>query len=363
MFGQDKLTFYERVKWVEKHDQDIVRCAENPLDQRWWTEADEPWQFLATCREWAEAHRSGFESHLPIPMDGTCNGLQHLSLMGRDAVGARATNCADVEERSDLYEEVAAEVRRLVQTDLARGSVEASNWMAEGIDRKVVKRAVMTTPYGVTDRGIRDQLISDGHTEGLEGTPTENARYMQEKISEALANTVTAAREIMSYIQTVASELAQADIPLTWRAPSGLVVTQAYYNLVESRVKTLLGKFQFWDEDREMGLNVRKQMLAASPNVVHSFDAAMLAETALVAERRGIHALAFVHDSYGTHAADTHELGAVLRHVAAEMYQPDRLAEFHEYVQGYAPDVKLPPRPALGTFDVDEVRRARYFFA
>ena len=33
----------------------------------------------------------------------------------------------------------------------------------EGKARKVVKRGVMTTPYGVTPQGIRDQLITDGH--------------------------------------------------------------------------------------------------------------------------------------------------------------------------------------------------------
>ena len=58
-----------------------------------------------------------FPSHLPIPLDGTCNGLQHLSLMGRDRVGAEATNCANIDERRDLYIAVRDEVRKLVSAD------------------------------------------------------------------------------------------------------------------------------------------------------------------------------------------------------------------------------------------------------
>ncbi len=34
----------------------------------------------------------GLISHLPISMDGSCNGYQHLSAMGLDPIGGRATN-------------------------------------------------------------------------------------------------------------------------------------------------------------------------------------------------------------------------------------------------------------------------------
>jgi DNA-directed RNA polymerase len=38
-----------------------------------------------------------FVSHLPVPLDGSCNGLQHLAAMGRDVVGAQATNIVPAE--------------------------------------------------------------------------------------------------------------------------------------------------------------------------------------------------------------------------------------------------------------------------
>ena len=111
-FGNDKLSFDDRITWANDHAAEIVDSAEAPLDgARFWTMADEPWCFLATAMEWAEAtsHRRPDEyvSQLPIPLDGSCNGLQHLSLMGRDDIGARATNCSADPVRHDLYSEVA----------------------------------------------------------------------------------------------------------------------------------------------------------------------------------------------------------------------------------------------------------------
>lgn len=54
-------------------------------------EKDDPWQFLAACIEFTNALRSGdpenYISHLPIHQDGTCNGLQHYSALGRDTLG------------------------------------------------------------------------------------------------------------------------------------------------------------------------------------------------------------------------------------------------------------------------------------
>jgi len=57
-------------------------------------EADQPWLFLAACLEWKRYKEEGpgMISHLPISMDGSCNGYQHLSAMGLDPIGGRATN-------------------------------------------------------------------------------------------------------------------------------------------------------------------------------------------------------------------------------------------------------------------------------
>lgn len=87
-----------------------------------------------------------FVSHLPIPMDGSCNGLQHLSAMGLDPVGAKATNLMPG-PRQDIYQVIADRVASAVAADAAAGVAEAIHWNGR-VTRKVVKRAIMTTPTG-----------------------------------------------------------------------------------------------------------------------------------------------------------------------------------------------------------------------
>lgn len=368
--GQDKLSLEDRYQWVMDHEALIIDCGERPLEgSRFWDndEFDEPWGFLVTCREWVEMSKlrnhGDFISHLPVPQDGSCNGAQHLSLLGRDPVGAYATNCMDLEERQDLYSEVAKVVVSLVSADAGRGHENALNWNGH-VTRKTVKRAVMTTPYGVTDRGIREQLVDDGFTSEIEGPQHANAAYLQEQISEALKTTLKKGKEIMGYFQETAKALAEADIPLVWITPTGSKVIQGYYKTRKIRPYTVLGRGMILQEDRDLGFSIRKQSLASAPNVIHSLDASHLVKSVLRMHRiYGVTNFAMIHDSYGTHACNTGALRVALRDAAAEMYQGNYLMDFHRSVQSYAPEVELPDLPDQGDWDPQEVRRSTYFFA
>lgn len=152
--GQDKLSMGGRIEWVLNHREEITLSNMDPLGYTWWTKTDEPWSFLATCHElamlWQSSgnSRQDFISHLPVPMDGSCNGLQHLAAMGLDPIGARATNLTADPVRQDIYEEVAKLVRLQVETDVLAGVDAARSWHGQ-ITRKTVKRAVMTTPLTI----------------------------------------------------------------------------------------------------------------------------------------------------------------------------------------------------------------------
>lgn len=366
VFGEDKLDLDARVEWVMKNTKQIVDSAERPLEgQRFWTTADEPWSALALCREWLGYQTEGndFVSHAAICLDATCSGMQHLSAVALDPIGALMTNLTNAPDRQDLYSHVAKSVVRMVERDAARGKEAARNWLGK-VDRKTVKRAVMTTPYGVTARGMRDQLIVDKHTSGLDGKVLENADYLRDKIVEALSQTVAAAKDVMAYLQDTATALADEDIPLSWTTPAGMRVQQAYYNKSERRIRTVFGQASLWEDNADLGLNKRKQALAAAPNWVHANDASHLAKvvTALKDDHH-VSAFTFVHDSFGVHAANVDTLNTVLRREFVEMYREDQLARFEEEVRSYAPSVELPERPTRGDFDLEQVLEARFFFS
>ena len=75
----------------------MIESATDPINgSGWWRMTERPFQTLAACFEIKAAIDSGnvdeFESNLPVYQDGTCNGYQHWSAIGRDKTGALASN-------------------------------------------------------------------------------------------------------------------------------------------------------------------------------------------------------------------------------------------------------------------------------
>jgi DNA-directed RNA polymerase len=367
--GQDKLKLKDRAAWTHENHDDIIRSAEDPRGHLWWASSDhdDPLMLLATCYEWKMAHDLAnpetFISHLPVAQDGSINGCQHLSLLGRDPIGALNTNCTSSPERYDLYQDVADRVSELVSSDAVSGDSLAHEWVGK-VNRKTVKRAVMTTPYGVTARGIAEQLKNDGAVPEDTADGNKSATYLQQKITDALSASLNKGREIMAYFQAVAGELAQEDVPLSWKIPTGSTVTQAYTHSVRVRVATVTGTLQLNTFDKEAGLNVKKCSLGAAPNVIHSLDAAMLANCVNRMWDSGIKDLHMIHDSYGCHACDVTTMRHHIRHTAFDQYSGDWLSEFHDNVLSYAPStVDLPDPPTQGDFDISEVLGSEFFFS
>ncbi|WP_158625413.1 MULTISPECIES: DNA-directed RNA polymerase [unclassified Asaia] len=373
--GKDKMTLNERVSWALDHKDQVRDSAAHPEECLWWAEVnggDEAWSLLATCHElnlaWSSGNPEDFISHLPVPMDGTCNGLQHLSALALDPIGAAATNLSARNTRQDIYIDVGQSVRERVLSDASQGISEALEWEPRmgdtGFLRSLVKRAVMTTPYGVTARGIRTQILNDDAIMGgISEGKGKAAEYIRGHIMGALEGTAGAAQGVMGYLRECASELAKAGVPFSWQTPSGSVIEQAYREPVQHRVPTLCGHLVVYDESDAQPLSVRKQAAGAPPNYVHSFDGAHLSMTVNKAFNQGIRSFAMIHDSYGTHAADTQTLARSLRESFVEIYQQDRLAQTASEIADYAPHVYLPEPPKRGAFDINEVLRSEFFFS
>ena len=299
-------------------------------------------------------------------MDGVCNGMQLLSLLGRDELGAEKTNCRAINKRFDLYSEVAEEVMNIIKSD--RKDVEvAEEWFTKlnnnkSLQRKTVKRAVMTTPYGVTTRGIQEQLINDRHCSDLQSSRASASQYMTSCIQQAMSKVNGKAVDIMAWFQEVAEVLAEKNNVIQWNTPMGLKVTQSYYKHERKRVSTVLGDVVLWVENEEMGMDVKKNKLAIAPNIIHSLDASMLQLTVLKMAELSDISFVMIHDSYGCHAADTESLHANLRDAAYEIFSADILTELKESIETQN-NVVLATIPEAGNYDLTEIKSAGYFFS
>ncbi|WP_266156746.1 DNA-directed RNA polymerase [Dyella silvatica] len=369
VFGVDKVPFAERVKWVHDNEEAILDSALDPLDgHRFWTTADSPWSALAACFEWAGYRLEGesYISHLPIALDGSCNGLQNFSAMLRDPIGGAATNLVPREKPADIYTQVMNVAAARVKKEAESGNPFATVWDGR-LNRDLVKRPVMTLPYGVTKAGMRNQIVEQMKKQGQDDS-WESAQYLADILWDCIGQVVIAAREAMDWLKAAAKVAAQGDMPVSWTTPAGFPVLQEYRESLGKRVRVVVSgrSMSLVASVEGTKLDSRRQALGISPNFVHSCDASHMMLTVSTALENGISSFAMIHDSYGTHASETSLLAASLRASFVEQYTREVLTDFRdELAEQLPPEIaaQLPPLPPCGDLDINLVVQSAYFFA
>ncbi|KAJ7875287.1 DNA/RNA polymerase [Mycena olivaceomarginata] len=382
LYGYDKANFDERAAFTDDHMEDIYDSVLHPLDGRgWWQGADDPWQCLATCMEVYSAIESGdpeaYESALPVHQDGTCNGLQHYAALGGDHQGAQQVNLAAGERPSDVYTFVGNMVEKILEQDAANGDRFAI--MLKGkVSRKVVKQTVMTTVYGVTFIGARDQI--EKQLKDRKDLPQEEcwlaASYLAKRVLSAIGDLFTGATEIQTWLN-ICARLISKSIPqerideaqtehkrkravaqrrkkravlpdaylkkeqmtsVVWTTPLGLPICQPYRKTARKQIFTAMQTVYISDPGAPAEVNTMKQASAFPPNFIHSLDATHMMLTAIECRVQGL-TFASVHDSYWTHACSIDHMSEIIRDTFIALHSSDVLqkleAEFKKRYEGF----------------------------
>jgi DNA-directed RNA polymerase, mitochondrial len=365
--------------WVQKNEAEILDFAANPLrPHRFWKEADHPWLFLAACLEWKRYKEEGpgMISHLPISMDGSCNGYQHLSAMGLDPIGGRATNLLPREARArqgeassdddpeDIYQWVSDLVCRRMEVDAAgRGlNAEFARQLLAIMDRELSKNATMTTPYGVTLRRIYTELCKKEAIQALKD-PEKCAMYLANLLVDCIPEVAVEAGRIMEWLRDVAGIIAKANLGMMWITPIGFVVIHENRKPKEVRLATADHKILVRQQDDKRKIDVRKQVDGIVAHLVHSMDATHMMRTIHRLYAEDLRHFAMVHDSYGVHACDVDLLNRILREEFVRIYSEPVLKNFLDQQRQANPNLDLPEPPPTGSLDIREVLESPYFFA
>ncbi|GBG33015.1 DNA-directed RNA polymerase, mitochondrial, partial [Hondaea fermentalgiana] len=409
--GQDKASFDERVAWVDAHLEELVDCAAEPFDKedpkhkpKMWATAENCWQALSTCMELKAALDSGdpvnFLSSLPVHQDGSCNGLQHYAALGRDRLGGSQVNLVARERPGDVYTAVAERVREVImeksqlevppesefEDKNARETIERERHLAlklnGQISRKVVKQTVMTSVYGVTYIGARDQIMRQLETVNdrnklmrLNGDNSHGAIFdtddelfqasglLAKVVLDAIGDTFRSAKEIKEWFKTLGKISTDAGDPISWITPLGLPVVQPYRVKNKSSVKTLMQKIIVTEIKEDSNINKGKQQTAFPPNFIHSIDSTHMLMTASSCMQAGI-CFTAVHDSYWTHAGDVEAMNEQLRHEFIKLHSQDILGDlYRQFVARYPQRAHMIPEPPEpGDLDLKEVLESKYFF-
>lgn len=379
LYGFDKASLEDRQLWVEMRTKEILEVADDVLNATLWRDADKPAQFIAACIDYAGfvRHSYGYVSHLPVQVDGTCNGLQNFSAMLRDQVGGAAVNLVPRDVPSDVYADVAKVVEKLVAIDLASDddgvALMAKTWLDIGITRKVCKRPVMTLAYGATRFGFGEQIYKDT-VEPLkmknkipkDVNVTKLSSYLGDKVWQAVQTVIVKAAEAMEWLQEAANVVAKENLPVSWTTPDGLLVMQSYYKTKDKIVNLSFHKqrLQIVHKETLPEPNGRKQASAIAPNFVHSCDASHMRMTINKMSGAGVKDFSMIHDSYGTHAANAGKMSRLLREAFVEMYSHGVLESFERDVRMQLSEGNfLRAMPEYGTLDLNQVYESKFFFS
>jgi DNA-directed RNA polymerase len=393
--GKDKMSFEDRAKFVDDHIDEVLASAADPFaGDCWWKSLEDPFQGLATCIEISNAIASGDpESHmcsLPVHMDGSCNGLQHYAALGRDLVGGKAVNLCSMDGPQDVYVGVMHEVIRRVaeeadrQVDFDTSDIEslsrkqkkeyknnrAAKLVNGLIDRGVVKRTVMTSVYGVTYIGARQQiqekieskLEAQGQDIDEISSDIFNAcGYLARVTMDVMGDLFAGAKDTMKWLTTCAKMISQHGYPVAWISPIGIPAIQPYREKRSATLVTLLQTVTLVDRSDDLPIHKQRQCSAFPPNYIHSLDSSHMLLTALEMDRRGL-TFSAVHDSFWTHPCNIDEMNGALRDVFVELYDQPLLERLLETWQMRYPDLDFPELPKRGELELKEVKEAIYFF-
>ena len=365
--GVDKAPFDERVAWVERNVRDLEAFQAAPLEHDGWMDAESPFQFLAACRALFDPRAA---ARLPVHADGSNNGLQHYAAMGRDEPSGRAVNLVPSDRPSDVYMEVAVVACRKVMDRADAGDEMAQLILSKVTNlttwRKVVKQNVMTSVYGVTRIGAKEQLEPRLVEAGIARSQVAKAAAWLAKVTmESIGEKCRAASEIMAWLKGSVRTILGKDRnrPIEWLTPMGFPVLQPYWNQRTMRIGTNVSPWMLVLDvpDEEDTQHLGRNLNAVAPNWVHSVDASHMMLTALRCRVEGIE-FAAVHDSFWTHSGHAAVLADCLRSEFVQLHSKDLLGTLKEQWQLHY-DVRLHDLPATGSLDLERVRESPYFFA
>jgi DNA-directed RNA polymerase len=369
VYGLDKLSLEDRYQWCIQNRQMFIDVADAPtgnLDL--WKDADDPFQFLAFCIDYAGFIRQGYgyKSTLPVAIDGSCNALQIFSMLVGDVNTAKLVNVLPTDIPTDIYSSVALEVEKQIRADIAADPVSTDSVLLEefirvvGIDRKIAKPIVMSLGYGLTRFAAVDNICD--LVEELHGTQKFSSLHDQRKACRIVANkifsvaneTIPSVKIVSDWLKSIVDAHTETGEHYSWVSPVGLECKQNYVKGKSMRIcfyeQNVTRQLRFFDPGKEP--DSRKSKTSVTANFIHCLDAAAL--SSCINNFTG--AIGSIHDCVVTHSGTMPELNRQIRTAYQTIFAEDVLKNLQEKSK-----IPLPPSPNRDTMEFN-LLESKYFF-
>ena len=375
MFGEglDKKSFNYRVKWVDSNSNDILNFRDNDIINKSENKAC----FLAFCFEYERftefmdnLESTSFSTCLPIQLDASCNGYQHLALLTRETSMFNKLNLGKLNKNqnpNDFYsytlDQIYSHIRYKIKTLEGKQdkSVKESDYLESlkrllktALDRSIVKSIIMTNSYNASVLRLIEYLASNLNQKfvdvSVEGKTVKKRRYWYKDpeslitrsdisnfimcMKEVLYMELPKIKELGNYLDSIAKICTKLNMDIPWNLPSGAMVRESYQKEKTYQLKAfsfLKAKYTFKKYIKGK-FDLRKQKRSTMPNLIHSLDATTIA--LLYKDYKNIGCLYTIHDCFATTANHVPMLIDVLKSVYLKLYSSeDYLLQFDKLVR------------------------------
>jgi DNA-directed RNA polymerase len=370
----DKMTLQDRYNWAVYNLEEMRLTYENNTVH---SNAEKPYGFLAASVDICEYIDHSFlnmkyYSGLPIPIDGSNNGWQHLAAMSKDKQAGTLVSLVPTPIQKDFYVAVAKELITIMPEWFTE-----RNMPMKSIRKGIAKRGSMTRAYSAGKKRIAKNMFDDCHVEGY----TSKFNITEKECDKLSGNLINAINTVCDgplktskYLQKIAEhELNNDRNHLTWVTPSGFpVIYKAYLQHEFKQRGTIRGIKGNKDgrvthvvkvdvRNKETGEKVpcrRSFASGISPNVVHSYDASHMANTIVAFNG----SFAAVHDSFSCHASDVDFLQSVTKMTFQAQYDVPNFFDILQDNLMLNKDTFETQQPKLGSLDLSDLTNSEYFF-
>jgi len=245
----DKMTLEDRVNWVNNNMDWIVELGRTTS----FVPCEKTVSFLACCVEWYDYHEAKKDhrlhmSHLPIPIDGSNNGWQHLGSMSKDTQTGDLVGLIPTVIQKDFYVQAAKELIKLTEDDRLKSIL--NSMPMKHIRKGITKRGSMTRAYSagaskIAENMFFDSKVEDYHT--IYGITQDDCNKFAKILIKAIDKVCPGPLSTMSYLQ----QLALFEIGKYVKfSPEGEIAGKEYSDVI-ARQKELYIKKDKTDEELE----------------------------------------------------------------------------------------------------------------
>lgn len=343
--------------------------------------ASQKFLFIAFAFEYIKVHKAMMldnsayiETQLPIQLDATCNGYQHLSMLSRDDDLGKNLNL--MSSRNDkvpqdfyglLISKITTDLKEEISSCDSLSCNESTIEACKRIlnfepDRSLIKKPVMIESYNATELKSADALKDtcycinspefdnintpegEAQAEKYDGEARRVAyskrKFIRNKNSDpntylmdgdflilvkamkkVLQNDYPKLTKLRLYLNDIAKICNKLDLNIPWTLPTGLIVNHGYLSNKSFQIRPFDSSRKSFSLNYvyKNVFNKPKQSRALMPNLIHSLDATSLA---LLYKKYSVVNKSFysIHDCFAVPAPQVETLVDLIQSVYLDIY-------------------------------------------